>query len=720
MVLKDVQDLPQVLTDRQKSLRDEQIAEEGRDRKGMEVFGALAKQISTKILDDHYAAIQENRKFEIEKQKLDHTASINKATAAASEQENIRKETRAKRLEYMQNYAKANSARVGVRAAGRDKALAVLMKWQDEFKLSGKTGAAGAALDKRIAAQSKLLKTLAATYKGQLKYGDPVPGDLAKARADLGNLIAQRDRQQRFTSSPKFRRVMQRIKIKGLMPDQARVLLGTSGLVEDWMDLQEKVHRAEMRMARTMFDSVEQGTDRITFPEYVDAHIRATEGNQAAAGQEASADEDELVIGQNTPTSVKDSLFAGEYDDPGTTPSNEQGSNQSPGTGRGTSPDLAIRRTRKNRAENDANFYRTRVQRYTTPEKTDDHFGVDLPEPRTGDLTETEFNKSHTGVTRGLRAHRQSGNDNAIRGNLGLRGFNAAAKLRTSGTQEVVGAALQKKLEANLKSAQAVSSAKSGLRQQILGMVEADVLKQIFSTMGLTDAQLAQIAKGNFNSLPAQELAAAMVSTGQDEPLMEELEKDPEYKAAVAQVKASGKAVTGYNVAAILFWKTLLSTDDLAELRKAAKSRVKKNAYVTGVAIPDGKGGHDALDLRDRDHLDWVLRDAIADEIEANTGLQEAARAVALGRFNKGNSLVASAKQTQRTFKSLLSQAMAMPNIQAAYKTLLMEGVEEDGTITEKTYNSFMYDVRGMLVTNLEDQNLAGMYDVLRSLGITK
>lgn len=718
MVLKDVQDLPQVLTDRQKSLRDEQIAEEGRDRKGMEVFGALAKQISTKILDDHYAAIQENRKFEIEKQKLDHTASINKATAAASEQENIRKETRAKRLEYMQNYAKANSARVGVRAAGRDKALAVLMKWQDEFKLSGKTGAAGAALDKRIAAQSKLLKTLAATYKGQLKYGDPVPGDLAKGRADLGNLIAQRDRQQRFTSSPKFRRVMQ--KIKGLMPDQARLILGSSGLVEDWMDLQEKVHRAEMRMARTMFDSVEQGTDRITFPEYVDAHIRATEGNQATPGQEASADEDELVIGQNTPTGVQDSLFAGEFDDPGTTPSKPQGSRRGVGTGQGTSPDLSIRRTRKNRAENDANFYRTRVQQYTTPEKTGDYFGVDFSEPRTGELTETEFNKSHTGVTRGLRAHRQSGNDNAIRGNLGLRGFNAAAKLRTSGTQEVVGAALQKKLEANLKSAQAVSQAKHGLRQQILGMVEADVLKKIFSTMGLTDAQLEAIAKGNFNSLPAQEIAAAMSSSGQDEPLMKELQKDPEYKAAVAQVKASGKAVTGYNIAAILFWKTLLSTDDLAELRKAAKSRVKKNAYVTGVAIPDGKGGHDGLDLRNRDHLDWVLRDAIADEIEANTGLQEAARAVALGRFNKGNSLVASAKQTQRTFKSLLSQAMAMPNIQAAYKTLLMEGVEEDGKITEKTYNSFMYDVRGMLVTNLEDQNLAGMYDVLRSLGITK
>lgn len=712
MVLKDVQDLPQVLTDRQKSLRDEQLAEEGRDRKGMEVFGALAKQISTKILDDHYEAIQENRKFEIEKQRLDHTASINKATAAATEQETIRKETRAKRLEYMQQYSKANSARVGVRAAGRDKALAVLMKWQDEFKLSGGTGAAGAGLDKRIAAQGKLLKSL----RGPV--GSPETPILIKARADLGNLIAQRDRQQRFTSSPKFRRVMQ--KVKGLMPDQARLILGSSGLVENWMDLQEKVHRAEMRMARTMFDSVEQGTDRITFPEYVDAHIRATEGNQAAPGQEASADEDDLVIGQNTPTDVKDSLFAGEFDPPGTTPSKEQGSNRSVGTGRGTSPDLAKRRAEKNRAENDANFYRTRVQRYTTPEKTDDYFGVDLPEPRTGNLTETEFNKSHTGVTRGLRAFRQSGNDNAIRGNLGLRGFNAAAKLRTSGTQEAAGAALQKKLEANLKSAQAVSQAKSGLRQQILGLVEANVLKEIFSTMGLTDAQLTQIAKGNFNSLPAQEIAAAMSSAGMDEPLMKELQKDPEFKAAVAQVKASGKAVTGYNIAAILFWKTLLSTDDLAELRKAAKARVKNTALVKGVEIPDGKGGHDNLDLRDRDHLDWVLRDAIADEIEANTGLQEVARAVALGRFNKGNSLVASAKQTQRTFKSLLSQAMAMPNIQAAYKTLLMEGIEEDGKITEKTYSSFMYDVRGMLVTNLEDQNLAGMYDVLRSLGITK
>ena len=137
MVLKDVQEASPSTVARQKAIRDEQIAEEGRDRKGMEVFGALAKQISTKILDDHYAAIQENRKFEIEKEKLDHQAGINRAAASASEQEKIRQETRAKRLEYMQQYSKANSARVGVRAAGRDKAIAVLMKWQDEFKLSG-------------------------------------------------------------------------------------------------------------------------------------------------------------------------------------------------------------------------------------------------------------------------------------------------------------------------------------------------------------------------------------------------------------------------------------------------------------------------------------------------------------------------------------------------------------------------------------------------------
>ena len=715
MVLKDVQEASPGTVARQKAIRDERLAEEARERKGMDVFGALAKQISTKILDDHYETLKENRKFEMEKQKLDHQAGIDRAAAAASEQEKIRKETRAKRLEYMQNYAKANSARVGVRSAGREKALAVLMKWQDEFKLSGGIGAAGADLDKRISAQYKLIKNL----RG--RAGEPETPNLIKARADLGNLIAQRDRQKRFTSSPKFRSVMQ--KIKGLTPEKARLLLGDSGLVEDWMDLQEKVHIAEMRMARTMFDSIEQGTDRITFPEFLDAHVRATEGNQAAAGQEAGADEDDLVIAQNTPTSTKDSLFGGAFDPPGTTPSNEQGSNQSPGTGQGTSPDLSIRRTRKNRNEQDANFFRSNVKQYTKPER----FGALGPEDAPGELTEDEFKQSHTGVTRALRAHRDSGNDNAIRRNLGLTGFNAAAKLRITGTQERAGAVLQKRLEANLKAAKAVSSQKSTLRQQILGMVEADVVSRIFSTLGTNDTVLKEIAKNNFMALPQQNLAAAMNSFDNDQALMRELLKDPEYEATVKQLEAAGKQTTGSNVAALLFWKTIVSTDDLAALRKAADARVGKQALVQDsegnavtIPIPSGTKKTSNLDLRNRHHLDWVLRDAVADEIALNPGLQEAARAVALGRFNKSNGLVVTSKQTQRTFKSLLSQAMAMPNIQEAYKTLLENDVNDEGVVSPVAYNNFLYDVRQMLVGNLEDETLAGMYDVLRSLGRTR
>ena len=486
------------------------------------------------------------------------------------------------------------------------------------------------------------------------------------------------------------------------------------------MDLQEKVHRAEMRMARTMFDSVEQGTDRITFPEYVDAHIRATEGNQAAPGQEASADEDDLVIGQNTPTDVKDSLFAGEFDPPGTTPSKQQGSNRSVGTGRGTSPDLSIRRAEKNRTENDANFYRTRVQRYTTPEKTDDYFGVDLPEPRTGKLTETEFKGAHASVSRGIRAHRDAGNDNAIRRNLGLTGFNAAAKLKITTAQGGAGTVLQERLDNNLKGAEAGYKAKSTLRQQIVGMVEADVVSQIFNRMIDRDPRLQGLADGSYMSSVQGQLATAMTRQGLDQDLMEQLKTDPEYKKAVALLKKQGKATTAANIASVLFWKSIMSTDDIAAVTKAANARVATGALVEGMEIPLGlKGKHVPLDMRNREHVDFILRDAIADEIESNSGLQEVARAVALGRFNTGNSLVASVKRTQRTFKSLLSQAMAAPNIQELYKTLLLEAGPE-GEIETAAYRAFIRDVRETLVGNLEDESLAGTYDVLRSLGYTK
>ena len=162
-------------------------------------------------------------------------------------------------------------------------------------------------------------------------------------------------------------------------------------------------------------------------------------------------------------------------------------------------------------------------------------------------------------------------------------------------------------------------------------------------------------------------------------------------------------------------------------MRKAADARVGKQALVQDsegnavtIPIPSGTKKTSNLDLRNRHHLDWVLRDAVADEIALNPGLQEAARAVALGRFNKSNGLVVTSKQTQRTFKSLLSQAMAMPNIQEAYKTLLENDVNDEGVVSPVAYNNFLYDVRQMLVGNLEDETLAGMYDVLRSLGRTR
>ena len=725
MVLKDVQEASPSTVARQKAIRDERLAEEGRDRKGMDVFATLAKNLSNKILTDHYTGVDQQRKFEIEKEKLDYSANIEAAQAREKQKREVQKETRKLRVQYGQDFAKASSSLNRVKAESVEKAMAVLMKHASST--SGgtqKTFGGGVDLDKLIATKTQDVQRLFKKHgEGSTLYQN--------ARDALAQLQEDALLGEGFMNSAEMEKIRTQFAQSGLSNARKREILGNSGLLEKWIEHQTKFYHGQVRLARALFKSVEQGTDRVTLPEFIDGEVRAREGNQGDDTRDWENNAmDEVVVGSDP------NLVNG--DDAGVV-TGPTGSTRSGLTKKKkrirkvtptTDPTNIIEETEEEPLPEGIAERRAAITRQLAETN---HLYANFETPGQLLTTETKKKKPYTRLQKleKVRSFVDTvvGNDRrsstAVRYNYSLAGLGAPFDAEQIKVRGVANKGYQEKLKSIRDAATKKYTAGSQFRSGILEMRKQDLVSGIFNNVINRDGFLKQL-KGAFSPKYTVQMISEYLRREGVDPQFNVANTDPAYQTALKEVATALKKpeneISPNEVAAHIFYKSILGTKDLNDLRKALTTKPTTSVLVEGeqVTIFDhrGQGTAEHLDLLNPTHARRVVEAELAGYLKETEQGVAASRAVALGRINprknpRGQAPLGTHGQVAGLYKQALNNAMTHEGVTAAFQELLSE-IGSDGKVSVGQWRGFKSRLRIALAARLED---SGAWNALVRLG---
>ena len=710
MVLKDVQPLSQIATDRQKDARAERLREEERGREGMDALGQLAKNLVEKSVTDRYLGRDQRRRFEIEKEKLDYQANIEAQQKKAQEERTVKKETRAARGKYAEAYAKAAAARKQINAQSSQKAIEILMKHASSSQGSAQFAAASQEdYNAKITAATKQLQSLEASGLGKSKQFKDV-------QDNLNFLIMQQQNETEFLASPAMQKTRTAFSKSGLSRADRLKILAKNGLLDKWREHMGDAYTAEMLLNKALFNSVRQGTDNRTLPQFVNDGIRARQGSEEKPLEDYRNSEMQEVV-----FNAGEGLYDGD-NEPGvvTGPTGSSRSGLTKKRPRGAkSNDVAERGAAVTKQVDESNYL---LRNYEEPGKV----SKQLKRP----YSPAEVDIKVDGWIKSIVGNDSVASD-GVRMNYGMQGLGAELDTKFVGKKVTIKNNYAQMLKDKIAGDTAAYGATKEFRNSIIAMRQTDAIQGILNDVLSREETIKRLKSGTPDPIVIDAISAQLVADGMSPDLNKELSKESQdYEAALKAVMRITKkpaedvyvkgvlkttGVKPNEVYAYIMYKSIMGVQDLKDYKEALKAKPISRVLVEGesVVVRGERGSSAQLDLLKPDHMTKFIRDQLAAELRSNNTGFQASKAVALGRRTITKRLK-TRELVRREYRNSLERISSSESVMALIDDLYAN-VGEDGTVDADTFKVFRKRLRAALGAGINNSNIM---QTLKNIGL--
>jgi len=712
MVLKDVQPLSQIATDRQKDARAERLREEERGREGMDALGQLAKNLVEKSVTDRYLGIDQRRKFEIEKEKLDYQANIEAQQKKAKEERTVKKETRAARGKYAEAYAKAAAARKQINAQSSQKAIEILMKHASSSQGSSQFAAASQEdYNAKITAATKQLQSLAAARKP----GQGESKQFKDIKDNLNFLIMQQQNEAEFLTSPAMQKTRTAFSKSGLKRADRLKILAENGLLDKWREHMGDAYTAEMLLNKALFNSVRQGTDNRTLPQFVNDGIRARQGSEEKPLEDYRNSEMQEVV-----FNAGEGLYDGD-NEPGvvTGPTGSSRSGLTKKRPRGAkSNDVAERGAAVTKQVDESNYL---LRNYEEPGKK----SKQLKRP----YSPAEVDIKVDGWIKSIVGNDSVASD-GVRMNYGMQGLGTELDTKFVGKKVIIKGNYAQMLKDKIAGDTAAYGATKEFRNSIIAMRQTDAIQGILNDVLSREETIKRLKSGTPDPIVIDAISAKLVAKGMSPDLNKELSKEStDYEAALKAVMRITKkpaedvhdedgvlktaGVEPNEVYAYIMYKSVMGVQDLKDYKEALKAKPISRVLVEGESVVVRGEPSAQLDLMKPDHMTKFIDDQLAAELRSNNTGFQASKAVALGRRTITKRLK-TRELVRREYRNSLERISSSESVMALIDDLYAN-VGEDGTVDAGTFKVFRKRLRAALGAGINNNNIM---QTLKNIGL--